>query len=151
MANISPTQFRAKLQRLKDVLKEGRAKAELAAIKTLEADMKRRVFNDGKASDGTPLGPYRSRHRLKRQLAGRQVQYKDLEFEGDLRRSLTTGELDGHAVLGFTRDRERIIAEAQQGNRQTGKVIWQPSGDELQDMLDVLIDSLEDDIKKALA
>ncbi|CAH1002674.1 hypothetical protein LEM8419_03546 [Neolewinella maritima] len=105
-------------------LKKRAANASLAAASTALGSMKRRIFNEGEAEEGR-IGRYRSRsYRKKRQKAGRQVDYKDLEFEGDLRRSIQVGARDDGAVIGFTSVHSRRIAEYQETERQTGKDIF---------------------------
>ena len=97
------------------------ADAALAAAKVIEAKMKRRIFNEGRAVNGS-IGKYRSRsYRAKRRAAGRQIGKKDLEFHGDLRRSIQTGKRSMGAVVGFTNDRSRKIMGYQED--QTGKNI----------------------------
>lgn len=54
---------------------------------------------------------------------------KDLDFEGDLRRSLTTGEEGRKTVLGFTTNKQRIKAEGNE--KQVGKDIFSPSKREI--------------------
>ena len=51
--------------------------------------MKRRIFNQSLAADGSSLGPYFSEQYARdRKRKGRQVGKKDLEFTGTLRRSI---------------------------------------------------------------
>jgi hypothetical protein len=51
--------------------------------------MKRRIFNQSLAADGTSLGPYYSeQYERDRARAGRQIGRKDLEFTGTVRRSI---------------------------------------------------------------
>lgn len=51
--------------------------------------MKRRIFNQSLAADGTGLGPYFSeQYERDRVRAGRQITKKDLEFTGTTRRSI---------------------------------------------------------------
>ena len=51
--------------------------------------MKRRIFNQSLAADGSTLGGYESEdYSRKRQRSGRQVGRKDLEFDGTLRRAI---------------------------------------------------------------
>lgn len=51
--------------------------------------MKRRIFNQRQDAEGFTLGPYiSSQYRRKRTKAGRQVDRKDLEYDGDLRRTI---------------------------------------------------------------
>ena len=105
------------------------ARASLAAATTVTAALKRRVFNEGGAENGK-IGQYRSRsYRKKRQKANRQTAYKDLEFNGDLRRSIqVAGRTDG-AVIGFVTARGRNIAGYQE--EQTGRAIFGLSAAEL--------------------
>lgn len=97
-------------------------KAAIAAANTANALMKTRIFNRGGAVN-SKIGKYRSRsYRKKRIKAGRQTGYKDLEFDGDLRRPIQTGERSTGAVIGFTNDAARNIAVYQE--EQTGKDIF---------------------------
>lgn len=148
MADMTPEQFRQYMRRLLAAIKEARGVAELTGIKTLEGLMKRRIFNQGLASDATPLGNYSRAYSQKRRLAGRQIGYKDLEFTGALRRSLVTGTSKGAAVLGFINDRGRIIAEGQE--QQVGRAIWRPTDAELDAMVKAMLRSVERTIKKAI-
>jgi hypothetical protein len=91
-------------------------------MKRAEAEFVRRVYTDGKDSNGNLLGSYRSKHKQARVNKGLQTQNKDLNFDGDLLRGTTTGEQDGKAVFGIATDRLRLIAEGQEG--QTGKDIF---------------------------
>lgn len=99
----------------------------LAAAKTAEGIIKRRIFNEGQAVSGR-IGAYRSRsYRVKRNKAGRQTGYKDLEFEGDLRRAIQAGKSSKGAVLGFVNDKAAQISIYQED--QTGKKIFKLSED----------------------
>lgn len=99
------------------------ANIQLVAMKRGEAEMKLRIFDEGRSTNGASLGNYRSEsHKRKRVRRGRQIASKDLELEGDLRRSITTGQQDGKAVLGITTNRQRIIAEGQE--RQIGREVF---------------------------
>lgn len=99
--------------------------ATLAAAKTAEGEIKARIFNRGGAVNGS-IGKYRSRsYRKVRAKAGRQTGYKDLEFEGDLRRSIQTGKRRDGAVVGFTNAKSAKIAGYQED--QTGKTIFKLS------------------------
>lgn len=91
--------------------------------------MKVRIFNKGGAVSA-PIGRYRSRsYRKKRSKAGRQTGYKDLEFDGDLRRSIQTGKRKTGAVIGFDNDRAKDIAGYQED--QTGKKIFKITDSEI--------------------
>ena len=150
MADLTPQQFSAKLQKLKKALSEIRARSEVVGILQLNADMQKRIFNQGLASDGKPMGPYLSAgHKKRRSNMQRQIGYKDLELTGALRRSLVVGESKGHSALGFTVDRSRIIAIGQE--QQIGRPIWRPTKTELDRMLKAMITQINKDLKRALS
>lgn len=136
------TEFRADfIQQLIERLERSDDRAEVAALKRLEGEMKVRIHSQGAAADGSRIGPYRDPYyRAKRAEAGRQVAFKDLEFFGDLRRGYGTGQTTNGNALGFFQDRTRLIAEGQQ--RQTGKVIFSPSDTERENMMDVYQETL---------
>lgn len=91
--------------------------------------MKVRIFNKGGAVD-SKIGKYRSRsYRKKREKAGRQTGFKDLEFNGDLRRSIQTGKRSTGAVIGFDNGRAKQIAQYQQD--QTDKDIFSITDSEI--------------------
>lgn len=51
--------------------------------------MKRRIFNQSLAADGSSMGLYYSdQYERERQRSGRQIERKDLEFHGTLRRAI---------------------------------------------------------------
>ena len=58
----------------------------LLAGKRLEGLQKQRIFNDGKASDGSQIGEYSESYSKFRQnfRSSRQVDYVDLQLTGDL-------------------------------------------------------------------
>lgn len=104
---------------------------QLSAMKRAEGKIKQRVFNRGEATNGTPLGPYKSvQHKKLRRAKGRQTGYKDLQLDGDLFRSFVTGEIDNKAALGFSTNKQRIIAQGQ--TQQVGKDIFNLSRDEFE-------------------
>lgn len=119
--------------------------AEIAALQRIEGEMKTRIFGNGQATDGSKLGTfsvprigdYSRAHGRKRQRAGRRITPKDLEFYGDLRRSIGVGVNGPNTVLGFQYDKARIIAQAQQ--KQTRKTIFQASAQEIQNGIDVYL------------
>jgi len=103
---------------------------EIAALHELQGRMIQRIFNDRKASDGSSLGKYLSEsYKKKRKAAGRQTAVKDLEFHGDLRKSIKIGTSSGKNVLGFVTDLSRLVAEGQ--TRQLEKQVFQASDDEI--------------------
>jgi hypothetical protein len=113
--------------------------------------MKQRIFNRGLATDGSAMGAYRSaQYKKQRQSQGRQVGYKDLEFNSDLRNAIQQGKAGSANVLGFTTDKARLIAGYQQDVRQTGKIIFEPSQNEIDLMLETHNDEIVFALKKGL-
>ena len=114
---------------------------EIAGLSELAGLYKRRIHNNGEATDGSKIGNYKSaQYKAFRVLQNRQVSYKDLELYGDLRRSEQIGVSNGRNVFGFTRDLSRLIAEGQQ--EQTGKIIFGVSDKEQQAADDAYIREL---------
>ncbi len=108
-------------------------KIQFPLLKLAEGLEKYRIFNEGKSSDGSAIGKYKSaRYAAYRTSRGRQTAYKDLQVEGDLLRALTVGTNGNDFVLGFATDKARLIGAAQE--TQTGKKIWQPTDSEIKDI-----------------
>lgn len=109
--------------------------AAFAALKRFEGEIKRRIHQQGKASDETalstyaekkdPAGFYSKQYGAKRRRFSRTVSKKDLQFDGNLLRAHTVGTFKGRYVYGFLTDRARRIAEGQQD--QTRKEIFSTS------------------------
>tara|TARA_R110002126_G_scaffold287993_1_gene441161 strand:+ start:8264 stop:8716 length:453 start_codon:yes stop_codon:yes gene_type:complete len=139
MATIKLSDFNITLSNAATTFSKEKIKAiQLPVLKLYEGLSKYRIFNEGKASDSSLIGKYRSlSYRKARQARGRQTGYKDLEFEGDLRRSLTVGTNGKDFVFGFATDAARLIGAGQE--KQTKKDIWNPTTSE------------ENDINKATA
>ena len=95
----------------------------------MEADVKRRVFNEGGATEGD-IGPYTDpAYKKKRKKAGRRIDKKNLQFYGDERRNIQTGIRDDGAVLGFILTRYKMIAGRQV--KFAGKQIFRPNKAEI--------------------
>lgn len=115
---------------------------ERAGLERMRAEMLFRIHNEGKATGGDLIGPYRSAQYIQRRLTkGLRVDTKDLQFEGNLLRSLVVDlGPDGRPALGFNAHIYRIIAGAQED--QTGKVIYTPSDQEIENSLKEYIETL---------
>jgi hypothetical protein len=82
---------------------------EIAACLRIEGLIKRRVHTLGNKGDGSQIGQYRREsYKRFRKSKGRQIQYVDLQLEGDLIRGYVTGKTDdtGSNCVGFTNDFE---------------------------------------------
>lgn len=120
--------------------------AAFIALKSYEGDVKFRVHNKGLNSRGSQIGNYRSGDWIQERLAaGKQVRYVDLQFSGQTRDDLTTGQSKGQAVLGFTTDRSKEIHDE---NTDRYGNIWRPTTIELRDYEDRFSDELNVKIAK---
>ncbi len=120
--------------------------AAFVALKSYEGDVKNRIHNKGLNSRGSQIGNYQTESwKRKRLAAGKQVRYVDLEYTGDFRLSLTTGQSKGDAVLGFDNDLSKDIYDGQTDNY--GKM-YRPTTIELRDLEDRFSDELNSKIGK---
>lgn len=78
--------------------------------------MKRRIFNQSQAVDGTSFGKYKSEpYKKKRAKRGRQIARKDLEVDGTIRRSIEVVTVNNtKAEVRFTNDESAKIAGYQE-------------------------------------
>ncbi len=128
---------------LMDKIKERLRKIDptVAAASFAQKELGLRIFTKGRATEGDMIGRYkkgkdgkRSYYMKKRLTAGRQVSYKDLEFTGDLRKSITFGstgktQTEWKSAVFFDNDKSPLIAEGQE--KQTGKSIFEYSDKEI--------------------
>lgn len=131
MANISN-------QRMLDILINLKDKAiEVAAINSVTlatneyvANMKNRVFKDGKNTNNEKIGDYKKgRYRNKRAEKGRQVDYVDLKNEGSLQFSIQSDE----NKVGYTSAKEAKKGGGLQFGNKNIKgygIVFQPSKSE---------------------
>lgn len=116
--------------RLRRCLKKHAADAAIPGLKLVQGQILQRIHNRGEATNGSKIGDYLSSWRDVRLAAGYQVSYVDLQWEGDLFRSVVVGTSNGVPVLGFSSDRERYKAVRHELFRK--KSIWKPSKKERQ-------------------
>lgn len=88
----------------------------VAGLNAAMAVMKRRIFNQSLAADGTDLGPYFSEQYARdRRREGRQTAKKDLEFHGTLRRAIEVVTVNNtKAEIRITDDKSADIARFQE-------------------------------------
>ncbi len=121
---------------------DGVSDYEIAALSSLQGLFLQRIHNDRKTTSGMSLGQYRSiQYKKKRVDAGRQVDEKDLELYGNLRRSVKIGMSGGNNVMGFDNDMSRLIASGQEN--QIKEEVYTPSDSELQEMNDAYFRELD--------
>lgn len=108
--------------------------------------MKGRIFNDGKATDGSAIGRYVSDWKKIRERAGRQIGFVDLQFDGDLKNGIQVGKEGGNNnTLGFTRTKERLKADGHETYRK--KKIFKPTKTERK----ILVKSIGEEIRTIVA
>jgi hypothetical protein len=108
-----------------------------AAFDTV-AILSRRIQQDGKKTDGTPIssnakktqGAYSYSHAKKREKKGEQIEYIDLTFEGDMMGDLLpSGENETSWVVGF---RGKFSSDKADWNERRFGTIFHLSGPELE-------------------
>lgn len=107
--------------------------ALVAGLNAAMGLMKRRIFNQSLAADGSSLGLYISKpYKRKRENAGRQVTRKDEEFNGSLRRSIEAVTVNNRrAEIRITNAENAKIAgyqEQQIANIRAGRPANEASG-----------------------
>lgn len=137
-------QFTKKLKSLPKCVNRNRV--SIPALKLVEGLMKRRIFNDGLASDNTSIGQYVSNWKNVREKNNRQNSYVDLSFEGNLLKSVQVGTSDGDNVLGFSTTKQRLIAENNENFRK--KKIFALSDSERSAMNKSIARSISKELKK---
>ena len=106
---------------------------EILVVSDIEGSIKSRIFNKGDAQKGK-IGKYKKgKYKQKREEAGRQTDYVDLQFTGELNRSIQKGIKGGKQVVGFNNDGSAEIAEHLED--KYNKVIFSPNNDELNDAI----------------
>lgn len=135
------------------------SEALIGGVNAARGEMVFRIFNKGLDTEGKPLGKYRGSkskapltkefkgkkkfiagdrnkftpYELIRIKAGRQVQYKDLEFKGDLRRGiLVIKESANKVVCAIVNEKLQLISRGQEEDLNT--IIFTPSKEELETM-----------------
>ena len=129
---MSAESFKAYLGRVQAAVKQKSDGIQIAALKSLEAEHKTRIFNEGQATTEQPIGKYSAKYAAKRRAAGKQTAYVDLEFNSNLRRNIQVGKSQGRNVYGFLNTFQRRIAEDNQ--RRFGKQIFGITRDEAKDV-----------------
>jgi len=107
---------------------------------------KKRIFNDGLGSDNNLItnkkvaqilaedGIYSKGYSRKRKNRGKQIKKVDLEFDGDLRRSIQVGTYRKNIAVGYVSEEEAKIMEYNEDYRK--KAIAGPSVSEIKQVKD---------------
>lgn len=130
-----------------DVLYTVRSNSRVVTVpmNTLLAAINRRVHVEGVASDNSRIADsYSPLYAAIRQAKGRQVQYVDLEVFGNLRRNLEVHTIGENYAIGFTNDKQLIIAASHE--ERYDKPIFSPTDQEEADFFENLFDAIAADI-----
>jgi hypothetical protein len=131
----------------------------LIALNNVKAALSRRIFQQGKATDDSEIGEYSEATQLLREQEGLQIEKVDLQFTGNLFRSITVGlDSENQIALGIE---ERTYTEgsdtakvASANEERFGKEIFSPSEKEIDKAIagamPVLSRQLDKAIDKAL-
>jgi len=124
------------------------ANAEVLANNTALGDITRRIFNEGKRSDGASIGQYKvGPYKNKRENAGRQTNFIDFQFSGDLFYSIQVGNLNGKPAVGIISQKEADISESLEKRFGT---VFQASDEERQIALETARDFTFNKLKEIM-
>lgn len=147
---ITPQEFERKLKGAANEFARAFNNAPFVAITEVDGAIQQRIFTEGKAADGTSIGKYKEgKYKEKRSAAGRRVDTVDLEFTGDLRRSITQGKEDDKAILRINNSDEQEIAGFL--TEKYNKPIFEPSEKERKEAKELMISYVQDEIRKIVA
>jgi hypothetical protein len=129
----TPQQLADKIEKSIPNIEKALQGYEVLVISDIEGAIKSRIFNKGESQKGK-IGKYKNgKYKQKREDAGRQTDYVDLQFTGELNRSIQKGIKGDKQVVGFNNDGAAEIAEHLE--EKYNKVIFAPSSDELKDAI----------------
>lgn len=94
--------IKADIKAITEALIKDANRIRLAAMNTIKGDISRRVFQQGTASDGSPIGQYKTSTKKFRNLVGRRIDKVDLQMLGTLKDSLIVGESEDRVVMGIS-------------------------------------------------
>lgn len=89
------------IERIVKAITDNADRIRVVTFNTVKGQLARRIWNNGKASDGTRIGSYTIPYKKLRNEAGFRIDTADLELTGTLRRSLIVGEGEGRTQLGM--------------------------------------------------
>jgi hypothetical protein len=123
--------------------------------KDLEGRLKRRIFNKGLDTNDSQIGDYKKTKKglpsgwaKKRSEAGRQIGYVDLEFTGELRKSIQVVESGRDVFLAIINDEDYKKAKGNEKNYKT--TIFEPTVKEEIAVQRYIDDLISEDIERIL-
>jgi hypothetical protein len=153
---MTPEQFKRKLDLAARQIAAKRGDILLVGLKDLEGRMKQRIFNKGLNSDNSKIGNYSKGWAASRQKGkpvgtppkGLQTSYIDLEFTGDLRKSITAGKDGNDAVLFMNNDEKYAISGYLE--EQKKQVIFDATNREAKAVVTYIDELIIDEFNKAI-
>lgn len=105
--------LKSKLEKLNQCLEDENNEGNLTALNSTLDVYKKRMLA-GLDSNLETLGKYVSYWKKIRDKKGKQTNYKDLFFEGNMYRDIQTGTSGGQLAIGFLTDKSRLIMQGQE-------------------------------------
>ena len=125
----SPAEIALKIEASLPLITKAIQGAEVLGVETMYALMARRIFNEGKKTDGSSIGLYSEAYKKVRAKKGLETDYINLQFSDRLFQSLAIGTFDSKITFGMT-DANRIEVAGYLEKRLG--IIFQPSPQEVE-------------------
>lgn len=168
MAKDLSGQFKEDMNTIAKTIEQNINGIRTVTFNTIKGDLVRRIFNNGTATDGSPIGQYATSTKKQRERGGRQTAKVDLELTGTLRRAVIVGTESNKVVMGIVDNQEPKVSirggrvritgksdfltteNAIQQEENFGKEIFAPSQDELEKSQNVFLNEIDRVVSKAL-
>ena len=158
---VSIKKLEANIKRSLPAIQELVANSHVVSVQDTLGLMLQRIFNRGEDAMGNPIGKYStnpdgsdSSYIKRRQKKGLQTNYIDLQFEGNLFRSVDVGTSNDVPCIGITNSKSADVSEDLEIKLGTGPVprnIFTPSQSEIDNASRVATDYLIDGLKGIIA
>jgi hypothetical protein len=108
-----------------------------------------RIFNQGLATDGRPIGQYaEGAYKKKRERDGRQTGYVDLQMTGELFQSVDSGVDGNRLLIGFKNDRSEIAGHLE---KKYGRDIFTVSNLEAEQAVEIMTEYIRFRVEQIIA
>jgi hypothetical protein len=141
---MTPQELIDKFSAFNQGLKDGLDELQVAALFSLLAATKVRIFNNGEDEEGKSLGGYSTAWAKVRENNDPSLQtaVKKLQFNGDFAKDLQVGTSEGVNVMGFGRDISRLIILG--ASDYLGVKIIGPSKEEQENLDKIMIEGMDE-------
>lgn len=148
-------QYRSRLNTLGSEFEEIIKNAPIVQSQDLLGAIAFRIFNEGKASDGTPIGQYagadsksKGRYKARRNARGLRIDTVDLQFTGATFESIKTGVDESGALIGFTI--EELAKIGRYNEERYKKAIFKPSESEAENAKELMVDWIKEELNNKI-